>query len=103
MLFKASQSWINSNKYLKKKSIKQVSIGKIDKSGAQADFDGAYKQNPFLVGLGAAIHLNDSHVIMFKASLNNRTNNFAKLSALKLLLVLLTKKFLASLVVTNWM
>ena len=81
----------------------------IDKSKPWGFFDGSASGKPQVCGAGGILYLKDDHYITFKDGLEFGSNNFAELSAVKLLIYLALDKqilhiqiFGDSLLVISW-
>lgn len=90
-----------------KKSQAQIKAGNIKEGIPWAFFDGASQNNR--AGAGMVIHVNANHILKASVGLGTGTNNFAEMSALRLLLCWLIQRniltiqiFGDSLNVINW-
>ena len=89
--------------------IRIISEEVIDRTKFWGFFDGSASGNPKVCGAGGILFLKNDHYITFKAGLGVGSNNFAELSALKLLIILALNKqilniefFGDSMLVINW-
>ena len=64
----------------------------IDKTKPWGFFDCSASGNPQVCGAGGILYFKDDHFITFKAGLGIGSNNFAELSAVKLLIYLALDK-----------
>ena len=90
-------------------NIRMVVNEHIDKASPWGYFDGSAVGVPQIGGAGGILYLSDEHSFTFSAGLGLGTNNFAKLLALKLLIILALKQgvhtlqiFGDSQLVINW-
>ena len=68
-------------------SMRTIFVENIDKTYAWGFFDGSAARYPKICGAGGMLYISDNHFFSFKVGLGLGTNNFAKLCALKLLLL----------------
>ena len=76
------------NKPLK---IRRIVNEKIDKDSPWGYFDGSAAGDPQICGAGGILYLFEEHSFAFSPGLGLGTNNYAKLLALKLLIILALK------------
>jgi hypothetical protein len=76
----------------KEKPLRVIREEQINKSGTWAFFDGESQEDPFVYGVSEVLNLFYDHFLKFNIGLGGGTNNYVKLMALKLLIMLTTKK-----------
>ena len=86
-----------------------ISSEQIDKAVPWGYFDGSVAGSPQICGAGGILYISDEHFFTLSARLGLGTNNFAKIFALKLFIILALKQgvqslqiFGDSLLVINW-
>ena len=86
-----------------------ISSEQIDKASPWGYFNGSATGSPQICGARGILYLSDEHFFTFSTVLGMGTNNFAELSALKLLIILALKQgvkclqiFGDSQLVINW-
>ena len=72
--------------------IRSIIVENIDKTYPWGYFDGFAAGDPKIYGVGGMVYIFDENYFSFKAVLGTGTNNFAEISALKLLLTLAREK-----------